>query len=591
MIGLVLKFFRLLTKKQKRELLILQFFMLASSVAELVGTVSIVPFIALAAEPNLAHSNPYLEMAYKQLGQPSDTQFLIAVGLIFLGLMVLANLTLLISQFLMNRYSFRVGGEISTRLYNYYLSRDILFHSKQNSALLIQRIMRDSTMLSTFLIAPTLRLNARIFSIVLLASLVVFVDPYVALVTVSTLAAIYFGVFHLLRTAIHKNGDLISRLGQKRNQRLNESFGGIREVKLYSSEHAHVSQYRKDTKLSDRAAADNLILGETPYFLIEIVVFAGMIALTIYLSIRNNNLGEALPYLTLFALAGIKMVPKVQQCYQAIAKIKSAEPIAERVLPDLEACKDISSFTNTQINHIIPKKSIKLDKIVFRFGGEAPLFDDFSIAFAAGKITAITGDSGVGKSTLVELIMGLITPLKGATIVDDIEIDEVNLAHWKASIGYVPQDVFLADASMTENIAFGVESKDINLDKVSEAATAANLIEVVNELPNKYDTQLGEGGSLLSGGQRQRIGIARALYRGASVLILDEATSALDNDSQMKILQSIKDLHQSMTIIMITHRKETLAVADEIIELRKVGASVRALHKNPNPLPSVDHPE
>ncbi len=560
--------FHLLSRKQKREFLILQVFMLLASVAELVGTVSIMPFIALSANPDIVHTQPILASVHQYLGDPSHKDFLFIVGGIFIGLMVIANLVMMVSQFLMNRYSFRVGGEISARLYGYYLSRDILFHSATNSASLVQRIMRDSMILSVALIAPALRLNARLFSIILLTAMVIYVDPMVALNTVLVLVLVYWFIFHFVRRHIRRNGELISRLGEKRNQALNESFHGIRDIKLYSSEYGYLKRYLLDTKVSDRASADNLILGDSPYFIVETIIFAGMVLLTLYLYSMEGSLNSALPVLTLYGLSAIKIIPKVQQSYVAVTRIRSAQPVFEQMYEDMVASRKVNPFDHASVDVMRLRSGIEIRDLSFRFKGDRqPVFSHFSAEFRAGDITAITGSSGVGKSTLLEILMGLITPDSGLILVDGAEIPEDLQPDWRASIGYVPQDVYLSDATVAENIAFGVEHDKIDLERVKAMARHACIDRDIEELPDGYLTAVGERGGLLSGGQRQRIGIARALYRNVSILLLDEATSALDETTQTEILNKLAEYESDLTVIMITHRSETLAIADRVIYL------------------------
>ncbi len=574
MIATFLKLFHLLTGKQRREFCILQCLMLVSAAAELIGTVSIMPFIALVADPGLAYSNPYLFKLYSAMGEPSDKQFLMTVGAVFVFLIVISDLIQMLSQFLMNRYSFRVGGEISARLYGYYLSRDMRFHMETNSALLIQKVMRDSLMLSSFLISPALRLNTRFFSIFLLTSVIIYVDPLVAMSTVIVLGAVYWFIFQFVRTTIHENGVLISKLGQKRNQTLNESLEGIRDVKLYSFEYGYLSQYQRDTKLSERASADNLILGESPYFIVEAVVLAGMVLLTLYLYSTESNLNAVLPVLTLYCLAGIKIVPKIQQSYQAFTKIRSAQPIFNRLYADMLVSNKTNPFQNQALKTMRPESQIEIREMTFAFDpSRAPIFDHFSETFEAGKVTAISGGSGVGKSTLLEILMGLLEPQSGCIVVDGTPLAESDMPSWRASIGYVPQDVYLTDSSAAENIAFGVRREKIDLGRVKLAAQCARVDEVIEAMPDKYWTPIGERGNLLSGGQKQRIGIARALYRDISLLFLDEATSALDGDTQSEILTYLANMKPCVTIIMITHRSETLAIADKVIRLEPLNST------------------
>ncbi|WP_169844008.1 ABC transporter ATP-binding protein [Halioglobus japonicus] len=540
--------------------------MLLSSIAELVGTAFIMPFIALASSPDVTESNEYLKMLHRALGEPAHDEFLMLVGALFVGLVITGNSIMIFSQFLMSRYSFRVGGEISTRLYGYYLSRDMTFHSATNSAEMIQGVMRDSLLLSNALLTPALRINARVFSIVLLSALVVFVDPFVAINTVLVLAVAYLVIFNFVRRRVHANGLLISLLGRKRNQVLNESLGGIRDVKLYSYEAGYLRRYQRDTKRSDRAMADNSILGETPYFVIEAIMLAGMVLVTLYLLGSDDGLAGALPVLTLYGLAGLKIVPKVQQCYVALTKIRGAQAVFERLYVHLANSSEKNPFLVDSPDLITPTDSIRLEGVSYRYEGAAnPVFNDLDVRFPAGKLSAITGSSGAGKTTMLEMLMGLLQPDTGCIAVDGRELVAADMPSWRASIAYVPQDVYLTDSSVLENIAFGDAPEDIDHERVLWAARLARVDDLVSAADDA--PKVGERGSLLSGGQCQRIGIARALYKGVPLLFLDEATSALDEGTQDAVLSELKRLDPPLTTIMITHRRKTLAFADHVVQL------------------------
>jgi HlyD family secretion protein len=568
MIDTFLKLFSLLTRKQKRELYLMQLIILMSAVSELVSTVSIMPFIALAANPDIIESNKYFAWVYLHMGNPGHEVFLIYLGLAFIALVTFSNGIMLADQFLMNRYSFRLGGEISSKLYGYYLAKDIVYHSVTNSATLIQRVMRDSTLLSTGLIAPALRLNARLFSVFLLASLIVFVDPLVAMVTIVVLGTVYWFIFYVIRGAIYRNGKLVSELGQQRNRLLNESFGGIKDMKLYSTEAAYLAEYRASTKASNRASANNMILGESPYYIVETVVFAGMILLTLYLYASEGGMHAALPLLTLFGMAGMKIVPKLQQSYLAITKIRGAQAAFNLVYVDLKAASKLTPFEDSDVEALRPQSTIELKDISYGYKIDArPVFDAFSAKFNVGETTAIVGASGVGKSTLLDILMGLVEPQAGGIFIDGERVTDGMLAAWRAAIGYVPQEVYLTDTTPAVNIAFGVDEKDIDMERVVEAAKAARIHDFISGLPGGYMARIGERGAQFSGGQKQRVGIARAFYRRVSVLILDEATSALDNETQADILESLKSMVSRRTVIMVTHRAETIAFADRVVRL------------------------
>ncbi len=568
MIDTFLKLFHLLTKKQRRELYLLQFLVIVASLTELVSTVSIMPFIALAANPGIVGSNEYLSWLHNLLGSPSHEVFLLYVGAGFVSLVTLSNGLMVADHFFMSRYSFRLGGEISSRLYGYYLAKDITFHRATNSATLIQRIMRDSAVLSTGLIAPALKLNARVISIFLLSALIIYVDAIVASSAILMLGTVYWFIFYVIRGKIYRNGKVISEFGQKRNRLLNESLGGIKDMKLYSFEATYLKDYSAATKSSDRASADNLILGDSPYYLVETAVFAGMVLLTLYLYSSAGGMESALPILTLYGMAGMKIVPKLQQSYVAITRIRGAQAAFANVYPDLKAATGRKSFGESVAEPLRPASSIELRNITFGYRpGLEPIFNSYSVHFNVGEMTAVIGSSGVGKSTLLDILMGLVEPESGGIFVDGERVTAEMLPAWRAAIGYVPQEIYLTDTNPTANIAFGVKKEDIDMERVVVAAKMAKIHDFIETLPGQYHAAIGERGAQFSGGQKQRIGLARAFYRDVTVLVLDEATSALDNATQSEILNNLRDMGVNLTVIMVTHRSEGISTANNVVDL------------------------
>ncbi|GAB5453663.1 MAG: ABC transporter ATP-binding protein [Halioglobus sp.] len=564
------KLFGLLTHRQKRDFYVLQLLMLLTAGAELVGVASIMPFMAVAADPQLIVSNEYLHRVYVLFGEPSDDIFLTYIGGAFILLIFLSNGLLLLSQYLMNNYAHRLGGEFSVSVYNHYLRQNTLFHNRKNSADLIQHIMRDTLRLSTHLVAPALRLNGRAFSIVLLCALIVYVDVFVAINSLFVLLAVYWFVFYVLRSRIYRNGKNVSDYNASRNRLLNESFEGIKDIKLYAAENQLLQRFRGSTREVARALSENMILGQSPYYIVETVVLAGALLVALFLIMQKGDMEAVLPVLALYCMAGFKLVPKVQQSYLAITQIRSAQAPFNSLYEVLKAANREYRPERNDSPALRPRKSISLDKVCFSYpeSGKA-LFDGLTLEIPVGEAVAITGASGAGKSTILEILLGLIEPDTGHLCVDGEPLRGSKLEGWRRSVGFVPQTVYLADASVAENIAFGLPPAEIDQDRVRTVARLAGAAGFVDELAQGYDTLVGERGALISGGQRQRIGIARALYRDVSVLVLDEATSALDNATQEEIFRNLRSAMKEITMVMVTHRAETLRHFDRVYTLSK----------------------
>jgi len=314
-------------------------------------------------------------------------------------------------------------------------------------------------------------------------------------------------------------------------------------------------------------------LGQLPYYLVETVVLVGVILMTLFFIFRSSDFDSAIPLLTLYCMNGFKLVPKVQQSYLATTQIKGSQAAFENTYRILQSAKQFQNRTRKESRKIVFKEYFVMDNIAFQFSEKRlPILESINLTIPKGKTVAITGVSGSGKSTLLNIVMGLLIPSRGAIIIDGEKLEEEHILSWQNQIGYVPQEIYLSDTTIEENISFGFKGA-ADLDRLKEVLDIAQLTSFINSLPQKEDTLTGERGMQLSGGQKQRIGIARALYRDIELLVLDEATSALDDETQFEILNNIKTRYPQLTIIMVTHRAETMSFADisyDINDLKKI---------------------
>ena len=348
---------------------------------------------------------------------------------------------------------------------------------------------------------------------------------------------------------------------------MNEAFGGIKDILLLGRDKSFIDKFHKTGKRLSFSQGTNTALAQTPRYLIELVAFGSMILLVLYLVASfDGDLGKIIPRLSVYAVAGIKLMPAFQQTYHYLALLKGNISAFESIQEDLSKALALKSdHINMSDDIIRPKDNIELENILFKYDGKKDsAINNLSIKIPVNSIIGLVGPSGSGKSTLVDIILGLIEPQKGNLKVDNVLIDNNNSRLWQNSIGFVPQSIFLSEGTISENIAFGIEKNEINIDKVNSALKLSNLYEFVQNLDLGVDTKVGERGVQLSGGQRQRIGIARALYNDSDILIFDEATSSLDGLTEKTIMESIQNFSGKKTIIIVAHRLKTIQNCDQI---------------------------
>jgi HlyD family secretion protein len=377
----------------------------------------------------------------------------------------------------------------------------------------------------------------------------------------------------VIRNRIAVYGENISTTSTDRFRLMNEGFGGIKDLLLYNRSSEFVHQFEQSGKVFARAQGVNTALSYAPRYLMELLAFGSMISLILVLLItRDGNLSQVLPVLGIYALAGFKLLPALQQTYYSITTIKGNTAAFDSIKEDLLASLLVDNeqgatlaIKNQRVIDLANSRNIRLNNVSFTYPDkEMPALIDINIDIPINSTVGFVGESGSGKSTTIDLILGLISPSAGQLMLDDLVIEGENLQVWQKNIGFVPQSIFLSEGSITENVAFGLCSEDTDLEKVKQAIKLAHLEPLVNSLPKGLDTKVGERGVQLSGGQRQRIGIARALYNQADVLVFDEATSALDGITEKVIMDSIQELSGQKTIVMIAHRLKTVKNCDVI---------------------------
>lgn len=561
--------YKLLTYEQRRKLLRLQFLVVLMAFAELGGVLSIGPFMALVGDMSQLQGNGIVGDIYRWTGLEDPRSFLFWVGIGVMVALAIAALTSTFAIWRLSMYGARVGAEISSRLYRHYMHQPWLFHAGGSSSQLTNQIAQECGRITNGIINPLMQMNARIVMAALMAVAIFIFNPAVAVTGLVVFTVAYMAMYRIVRQRLIRNGGITTSSQRLRFKLMGEGFGGIKDALLLGRQQVFTDRFDlASTRFAD-AQGKNQVISQIPRFVMELVAFGSVIFLILYLlAAHDGNLGSILPLLSVYALAGFKLLPAFQQIYSSISIIRGNLSAFEGLRDDLRASAKAVPQLITSGNsgaYLTPKRSIQLKGIQFTYPGKTqPALRDLTMTIGVNKVIGLVGASGSGKSTAIDILLGLIQAEKGELLVDGEPITKQQLRAWQNSLGFVPQSIFLADSSIRENIAFGLPPELVDEVKVERAATMAHLDDFLVELPDGLKTRVGERGVQLSGGQRQRIGIARALYHDADVLILDEATSALDGITEKLIMDAIHDFSGKKTIIMIAHRLATVKKCDSI---------------------------
>lgn len=584
MLDTIRKLRDLLTPREKRNAVILFCLILATGVMESVGVVSIIPFLSVLSNPEVIQRNAYLSYTYNILNFSSSQSFLLFTGaLVFI--VVVSGLTLrALTQYALARFTQMRNYTISTRLLQDYLSRPYSWFLNRHSADLGRVVLAEVQQVISGVLIPIAQFVANIVIATCLIITLLLVNPLVAVFAAGLLGGTYFLVYTVLRKHLSRIGTERVQSNKERFQIAQEALGGIKEVKAAGLEAGYMNSFSKPSQRFAKSQAANIVIGQIPRFVLEALAFGGLLAIVlVMLATRGGDLGQVLPILGVFAFAGQRLLPALQQIYQNATQMRFGKPALDALHADLSEEK---AEPLTSAKDVVPlplKHHIEFTNISFTYpGASRAAIHDLTLKIPANTTVGFVGSTGAGKTTLVDIIMALLTPDHGQLLIDGqpifeeqknpaLTLDNVQrntyntLKQWQRALGYVPQQIFLADDSVSANIAFGVPAKEVDQTAVERAAKIAELHEfVTQELPQGYETTVGERGVRLSGGQRQRIGIARAMYHDPDVLILDEATSALDNITERAIMDAVHNLSRKKTIILIAHRLSTVKKCDQI---------------------------
>lgn len=569
MLKLIKDLFSLLTDVQRKNFYLLQLLVVLMTFLELIGIASIVPFMTLLGNMELLNQKGWLSKLYIYSGIETPESFTFFLGVLVLIALSISALTSIFTTYRLSLFASYTGTEMADRLYKYYMHQDWIFHTSNNSANLTKQIANETQRVTTLILMPLMQINSRIVFASALSLAIFVYNPYVAIIGILVFTSAYFILFKTVRKRLHENGIIISDTMAERYKLMNEGFGGIKETLLLGRQSYFVDNFDITGKKFAKAQGLNIVLAQAPRYLMELVAFGTLITLVLFLfKFYEGDLGEILPILSVYALASFKLLPAFQQIYAYLAQIRGNISAFDSIKNDLLFSQDIVYSKNDNQKKLIVEDNIKLNNIYFKYPGKKDYsLNGISLTIPINSVIGIVGSSGSGKSTMIDLILGLLNPQKGSLEVNNIKISNINKREWQNKIGFVSQSIFLSQGTIAENIAFGVLSNKIDFQQIDKVIKMAHLTEMIEQLSDGINTKVGERGVQLSGGQRQRIGISRALYHDAEILIFDEATSALDGITEKIIMEEIKNFIGQKTIIMIAHRLKTIVSCDKIFVL------------------------
>jgi ABC-type multidrug transport system fused ATPase/permease subunit len=561
-----MKYRSLLPGTARRQLLGLCLLAAATGLLETVGVASVIPFLAVLAQPGIAATHPQIAAVVGFFGASQPSASLAVLGGLVLILLVATNALSALAALMMLRFANRQGHALAVRLFGLYLRQPYTFHLHRHTAELQRNVMSEVHRITVGALAPGVQMIARGFVIVFLLTLLVAADARLALVVGVVLGAGYLAVFGLAQKMLHAAGRQNLEAATLQTMHSYEALSGAKEIKLLGRESEIVASFDQLALRAANAQAKAQALATLPRYAVETVAFGFVLVVAIYLLATAGTVEKVLPLLGLYAFAGYRLLPALHQAFDGWAALRFSAPSLDAVLRDLELEKQAQPASAPRDAPPLPfQRELALEDVAYRYPGAADwAVRGLSLEIRKNASIALVGPTGCGKTTVVDLLMGLLPATEGRLAVDGAAIDDANVIRWQRLVGHVPQQIFLFDDTVARNIAFGLPPERIDLAQVERASRLARLHDFVAGLQQGYQSVVGERGVRISGGERQRIGIARALYHDPELLVLDEATSALDNVTETAVLEALQTLAGRKTIVMVAHRLSTVKTCDLI---------------------------
>jgi ABC-type multidrug transport system fused ATPase/permease subunit len=565
------RLWRQISLRRKFQLLGLLLLMLIASVVEAVNVGSIAPFLGAIVSPSAVFDNEYLHPLFLWIGITSPQGILIPIAIFFGALTLITGAFRVCLVWYITRLSNLIGADLCSKAYRNTLYQPYLVHISRNSSEISSGVVKVSILVGS--ITMLFSLFSSTVIIILIISALSYVNFSVAFFCITGFGSVYACIILVTKNKIAKASSDVAKQAMFVDKALREGLGGIRDVLIDNAQDVYCRAFESADYISRRAQGNIAIIAATPRYMLECVGILILLFMACIFHAGSMETGEMIALLGTLGFGAQRLLPLLQNAYSSYIGIKGSKASVDDVLALLE--QPIPSLlegerSNNKIDFI---SEVRLINVGFKYPlSHEAIFAGLNLTIKKGDRIGFIGSTGGGKSTLLDIIMGLISPTDGCVEVDGVPIDSFGICcAWQKHVAHVPQSIFLSDASLLENIAFSVPKNEIDLQKVIQAAKLAQIADLVESMPLRYDTIVGERGVKLSGGQRQRIGIARALYKNASLIVLDEATSALDNETESKVMNAIAKLNQEVTILVIAHRVTTLSCCNLILEIGNQG--------------------
>jgi ATP-binding cassette, subfamily B, bacterial PglK len=566
------KYLFLLTPRERKDAGLLLFMILIMALLDMIGVASILPFVAVLTNPGLVDTNFILKAMFQKaslFGVEDTQQFLFILGFLVFFLLIITLIFKSILTYVQVRFVHMRQYSIGKRLVEGYLHQPYTWFLNHHSSDLGTNILTEVSNVIGGGLSSLLELIAKSMVTIAIIILLIINDPKLALIVGISFSSAYLLIFYFSRSYLKRIGKERLKSNESRFMAVNEAFSAAKEIKVGGLEQTYIDSFSNSAQNYARTISAASVISLLPKFFLEAVAFGGILLIILSMMGESGDLNTALPILSLYIFAGYRLMPALQTIYLSFSALTFISPSLDKLYNDLKNLKPPEKNQDQGVFSF--NKKITLKNICYNYPNTSRTsLKNINLNIHANSTIGFIGVTGSGKTTIVDIILGLLEPQSGTLEVDEKIITKHNSRSWQRSIGYVPQEIFLADNTIAANIAFGVEPGGINQEAVKKASKIANLHKfVMDELPNQYQTTIGERGVRLSGGQRQRIGIARALYNNPKILILDEATSALDNETEKAVMDAVNNIEKNITIILIAHRLNTVKNCDIIFKLEK----------------------